>query len=68
MALPTLVLGVIPGLLGLLLGNFLLAFWAVIMLVSGSGDLAILWAIRPVPGDAIVRDHPSRAGCLVRAT
>jgi len=66
-ALPTLVLGVIPGLLGLLLGNFLLAFWAVIMLVSGSGDLAILWAIRSVPGRAIVRDHPSRAGCLVRA-
>ena len=67
-ALPTLVLGVIPGLLGLLFGNFLLAFWAVIMLVSGSGDLAILWAIRSVPGAAIVRDHPSRAGCLVRAT
>ena len=66
-ALPTLVLGVIPGLLGILLGNFLLAFWAVIMLVSGSGDLAILWAIRSVPGAAIVRDHPSRAGCLVRA-
>ncbi len=65
-ALPTLVLAVIPGLLGLLLGNFLLAFWAVIMLVSGSGDLAILWAIRAVPGRAIVRDHPSRAGCLVR--
>ena len=67
-ALPTLVLGVVPGLLGLLFGNFLLAFWAVIMLVSGSGDLAILWAIRAVPGAAIVRDHPSRAGCLVRAT
>ncbi len=67
-ALPTLVLGAIPGLLGLLFGNFLLAFWAVIMLVSGSGDLAILWAIRSVPGAAIVCDHPSRAGCLVRAT
>ena len=66
-ALPTLVLGVIPGLLGVLTGNFLLAFWAVIMLVSGSGDLAILWAIRAVPGAATVRDHPARAGCLVRA-
>jgi len=65
-ALPTLVLGVVPGLLGLALGSFTLAFWAVIMLVSGSGDLAILWAIRAVRGDATVRDHPSRAGCLVR--
>jgi hypothetical protein len=66
-ALPTLALGVLPGLLGILTGSFLLAFWAVIMLVSGSGDLAVLWAIRKVPGDAIVRDHPARAGCLVRA-
>jgi hypothetical protein len=65
-ALPTLVLGVIPGLLGLLFGNFLLAFWAVVMLVSGSGDLAILWATRAVPGRATVRDHPARAGCLVK--
>jgi hypothetical protein len=66
-ALPTLVLGVLPGLLAIATGSFLLAFWAIIMLVSGSGDLAILWAIRKVPGDAIIRDHPSRAGCLVRA-
>jgi len=66
-ALPSLVLGVVPALLGLATGSFLFAFWAVVMLVSGSGDLAILWAIRTVPGAAIVRDHPARAGCLVRA-
>ncbi len=66
-ALPTLLLGVLPGLVGVLTGSFLLAFWAVVMLVSGSGDLAILWAIRSVPASAIVRDHPSRAGCLVRS-
>jgi hypothetical protein len=66
-ALPALALGVLPALVGLALGNGVLAAWGTLLLGAAGGDLAILWAIRRVPGRAVVRDHPSRAGCLVRS-
>jgi hypothetical protein len=63
--LPGLLLGVLPNLIGLATGNGWLLLWGFFMAIAAAGDLAILWAIRRVPGDAIVRDHPSRAGCQV---
>jgi hypothetical protein len=64
--LPAVVLGLVPALIGLLVGNGILAAWGTLMLGAAGGDLAILWAIRSVPNRAIIRDHPSKAGCLVR--
>jgi hypothetical protein len=63
--LPGLLLGVLPNAIGLATGNGWLLLWGFFMLIAAAGDAAILWAIRRVPGDAIVRDHPSRAGCQV---
>ncbi len=67
-ALPAVALGLLPALAGLAVGNGILAGWGTLMLGAAGGDLTILWAIRSVPGDAIVRDHPSRAGCQVRTS
>lgn len=64
-ALPGLVLGVLPGLLGIAFQQWWLVVWGALMLVAAGGDLAILLAIRRVPGDARVLDHPTKAGCLV---
>ncbi|MBL0175226.1 MAG: DUF3267 domain-containing protein [Ignavibacteria bacterium] len=66
-ALPGFVLGVVPAVIGLLTGDAWLALWGFFMVIAAAGDVAILWAIRGVPRDAIVRDHPSRAGCQVLA-
>ena len=65
-ALPALALGVIPSLLGVALQSGTLACWGTLMLGAAGGDLAILWAIRAVPASAIIRDHPTKAGCQVR--
>ncbi|MBI5646726.1 MAG: DUF3267 domain-containing protein [Ignavibacteriae bacterium] len=66
-ALPLIVLGIVPNLAGLLTGAGWLVFWSFFLSIAASGDIAILWAIRAVPATAIVRDHPSRAGCEVLA-
>ena len=37
--------------------------WA--MLAVAGGDLAAVWAIRDVPGEVLVLDHPQRVGCRI---
>lgn len=63
--LPGLALGVLPGTAALLTGSGLLALWSWTMLAVAGGDLAAVWAIREVPPDALVVDHPSRVGCTI---
>lgn len=64
-ALPGVVLGVIPGLVGILTGVGWLALYGALMLISAVGDVMVLWLLWGVPGDAMVLDHPSEAGCQV---
>ena len=64
-ALPGLLLGVVPGVAGLLLGQAILLLFGCWMVVAASGDVAVLWVTRHVPPSAMVRDHPTQAGCLV---
>ncbi len=64
-ALPEVVLGLVPGLLGLVGGNAWLTVYGTIMSVAALGDVLILWLLRSVPRDARVLDHPSAPGCQV---
>ncbi|MCB9421017.1 MAG: DUF3267 domain-containing protein [Ardenticatenaceae bacterium] len=63
--LPGLVLGILPGILGVILLSWPLVLWGILMVIAAGGDLAVLLAIRQVPGMAWVRDHPTKAGCQV---
>ncbi len=63
--LPGIVLGILPAVFGLVVGNFWLSFFGVLMLMAAGGDLAVLLAVRKVPPTATVRDHDSMAGCEV---
>ena len=63
--LPGLALGVLPGVAALLTGSGLLALWSWTMLAVAGGDVAAVWAIRGVPPDVLVLDHPSRVGCTI---
>lgn len=64
-ALPGLVLGVLPLVVGLGLGIWWLTAYAFLMLLAAAGDTLLLWIMRGVPGDAWTQDHPSEMGCLV---
>ena len=65
--LPGLFLGVLPGLLGVAIQQPLLVMWATLMLLAAGGDAAVLWAVRRVPSQANVLDHPTMVGCQVLA-
>jgi hypothetical protein len=39
--------------------------YGVIFLIAAAGDFIVLWVLRGVPGDVLVEDHPTRAGCYV---
>jgi len=63
---PGIMLGVLPSLVGIAIGDGLLTLFGAIMISAAIGDLYVFWIIRDVPGDALVRDHPSQAGCMVK--
>lgn len=64
-ALPGLMLGVAPLLIGLAARSLAVCAWALVMIVAASGDALVIALLRDVPPDALVVDHPTRCGCLV---
>ena len=64
-ALPGIIMGVIPYIISLGIGNPTLAFWGTFFTVVAAGDAMIIWLLRNVDSDALIEDHPSRAGCFV---
>lgn len=64
-ALPGLLTGLLPAALGLAFGSGVLLVFGLVFLTAAAGDALVLWALRGVPADARVIDHPSRPGCLV---
>lgn len=64
-AMPGLVLGVLPFLLSVVLqSGWLLGFGFLFTIVAG-GDLLMLWLLRNVESGSLVQDHPDLMGCLV---
>ena len=64
-ALPGLLTGLLPVLLALIFGWGGLLILGAILLSSAAGDALIIWALRGVPANARVVDHPSLPGSLV---
>jgi hypothetical protein len=64
-AAPLVLMGIVPALAGTWTGRGGLAAFGWLFVIGAAGDLAVLWLLRGVPRDALVEDHPTRAGCLV---
>lgn len=64
--LPGIITGLLPAVVGLISGNGPLTMFGAVMLSAAIGDIFVLWIIRKVPGNALVLDHPSQAGCMVK--
>jgi putative zincin peptidase len=61
-ALPAIVQGVIPAVAGLSFGVWQLSGYGAMMLAAASGDMIVLWLLRSVGPNIVVRDHPTRIG------
>jgi hypothetical protein len=63
--MPAVLMGILPFLIGLILARPLVYGFGVFFTLAAVGDFMILWTLRGVPRDALVEDHPSRAGAFV---
>jgi len=63
--MPAVLLGFLPYALGLIMGHGWFAVFGLLFILAAGGDLLVLWLIRAVKQEALVEDHPSRAGCYV---
>ena len=63
--MPGFLLGILPGIIGVVANIWWLVLWATMMLIAAGGDTAVILAIRHVPASAWVLDHPSKVGCQV---
>lgn len=62
---PGLILGILPFIASLVLGNAGLLGFGFIFTLAAGGDFMMLWIIRDIPEDSFVKDHPDRVGCEV---
>lgn len=63
--MPGFILGILPYILSLVLGNSDLFWFSIIHTTAAGGDWLVLWLIRNVKSGMLVEDHPSRVGCYV---
>lgn len=64
-AMPGIVLGVVPYLASLALQNGWLLGFGLFFTLAASGDILILWLLRGVRNGIKVQDHPELVGCKV---
>lgn len=62
---PGLILGLLPFIGSLILGNAWLLVFGFIFIIAAGGDFLMYWIIRDIPKDRLVEDHPERVGCKV---
>ncbi len=65
-AIPGIITGLLPALVGIVLADGMVTLFGATMLSAAVGDVLVLWIIRDVPGNALVLDHPTQAGCMVK--
>jgi hypothetical protein len=63
--MPLLVMGLIPYLVGMLVGNGWIVAAGILFIVAAGGDLLILWLMRDVQSRTPVRDHPEKVGLII---
>ena len=62
---PAIILGFIPSVVAIIIGNFGLLIFGLVFTVVGAGDFLIINLLRKENKDDFVEDHPSEAGCYI---
>lgn len=63
--MPAILLGLLPSVLGLLMGNISIFAFGLFFTWSAGGDFIMLWLTRHLHPEQLVQDHPDKIGCLV---
>ena len=63
--MPLVLMGIIPYIIAMLIGNGWLLAFGILFIISAAGDGLILWLMRNVASDQLVQDHPEKIGLIV---
>jgi len=63
--MPAIILGFIPAILAIIIGNTALLIFGIFFTLTAGGDFLIIYVLRNEKTDTLVEDHPSEAGCYV---
>ena len=63
--LPAIILGIVPSIIAIIIGKSWLLIYGTLFTVLPGGDFLILWIIRKVKSNELVKDHPERCGCFI---
>jgi hypothetical protein len=62
---PLLITGILPYIISLILGNFILMAVSLLMIIGAGGDAAILLLLKNAKPYELISDHPKLCGCIV---
>ena len=63
--MPTIILGIIPSIVAIITGNFILVILGIFLTLGGCGDFFMISLLRNEKSDDIVQDHPIEIGCYI---
>ncbi len=63
--LPAIILGIVPSIIAIIIGKSWLLIYGTLFTVLAGGDFLILWIMRNVKSNELVKDHPERCGCFI---
>ena len=68
--MPCIILGILPTIIGILLGSHLLFWIGIVMILSAGGDIMIVWKVlafkkQDLSKEILIYDHPTQAGSVI---
>ncbi|MFD2245713.1 DUF3267 domain-containing protein [Pontibacter ruber] len=63
--MPGFILGLLPAVYGIVLGNFGWWLFGLFFTFAAAGDLLIVWMLRRQNSNDLVQDHPEKIGCFI---
>ena len=64
-AMPGIILGILPAVLGIFTGNYLVFIFGLFGVLYSGENILVLWLLREVKADSLVKSHPKRVGFYV---
>ncbi|MDO5524139.1 MAG: DUF3267 domain-containing protein [Bacteroidia bacterium] len=62
---PSVILGFVPAILGLIIGKYPVTFFGIVFIVAAIGDFMVVRLLSNEKPTDYTQDHPSEAGCYV---
>ena len=62
---PLIILGIIPAIIGLIIGHNGIYGFGLLFILAAGGDLIIFWKLRNENKNTLVLDSPDKCGCII---